>query len=247
VSDWASPHAVPAKPGPFGERAWKWDLYTVLSRRMGPIDPYFKAHATKMFRSSSTYSNCDFAAEMANRTLNGSPFPQATSIAEENCRTWGTDARAQLPWVTGITFGTEVTPYEDRAADQKVSLDVRLFGDYTSAQRFYNELSDYSGKIHETEGYLTMGGLLGVYLRTSKYVSLNMSASLATRTAHRLTGESLGRDGDWPALDSSGNGITADPTLMNPNFDWRYDAPGRRFRISEVSVFELSFAGVLQF
>ncbi len=34
---------------------------------------------------------------------------------------------------------------------------------------------------------------------------------------------------------------------MNPNFDWRYDAPGRRFRISEVSVFELSFAGVLQF
>jgi hypothetical protein len=34
---------------------------------------------------------------------------------------------------------------------------------------------------------------------------------------------------------------------MNPNFDWRYDAPGRRFRVSEVAIFALSVGGIVQF
>jgi hypothetical protein len=91
-----------------------------------------------------------------------------------------------------------------------------------------------------------MGGLFGLYLRASEYLSLQATASLATRSAHYLTGESLGRNGSAPAVNPA-TGITVDPAEMNPNFDWRYDAPGRRFRISEVSVFELGFAGVLQF
>lgn len=243
VPEWnTSPNSVPADPAPFGEKIWKWDVYTVLSKRMGPIDPYFKAHATAMFKSSSTYSNCEHAADMALRAPK-----EAHRLAAQNCEAWGSDADAQLPWKAGITFGTEVTPYEDARAEQKVSLDLRAFADYTSSHRFYNELTDYSGRLHETEGYLEMGGLVGLYLRASRYVSLRGTASLATRTAHWLSGESLGRDGAWPALDPSGNGLTANPAEMNPNFDWRYDAPGRRFRISEVSVFELSFAGVVQF
>lgn len=240
LSDWTSPNSVPANPGPFGEKIWKWDVYTALSKRMGVIDPYFKAHATAMFKSSSTYSNCEHAAEMAARA----PM-EATSVAAANCALAGEDADAELPWVAGITFGTEVTPYEDARAEQKLSLDVRLFADYTSSHRFYNELTDFSGKLHRTQGYLEMGGLVGLYLRASRYVSLRGTASLASRTAHWLTGEPLGRNGGWPTLGAGG--ITADPSEMNPNFDWRYDAPGRRFRISEVSVFELSFAGVLQF
>lgn len=239
---WASPNRLPAKPGPLGERIWKWDVYTALSRRMGYIDPYVKAHATAMFKSSSTYSNCKYAAQME------AAIPkQMNSRAVENCALWGSDAGAKLPWVAGLTVGTEVVPYEDPRELQRIALDVRLFGDYTSSHRFFNELTDATGKLHMTEGYLTMGALFGLYLRASKYVSLQATASLATRSSHYLTGESLGRNGSWPALDSTGNGLTADPAAMNPNFDWRYDAPGRRFRISEVSLFELGFAGVLQF
>jgi len=239
---WASPHNLPGSPGAFGEKVWKWDFYTVMSRRLGPIDPYVKAHATLMSQSSSTYSNCEHAAELAGR-----PNPEMNAAAAANCAdsAGAKDAEAKLPWVTGLTLGTELVPYENSAEQQKVSIDVRIFADYTSSQRFYNELTDASGRLHQTEEYLTMGGFLGLYLRASRYVSLHATASLATNTAHLLTGEAPGRDGTWPGVGA--DGITVDPSQMNPNFDWRYDAPGRRFRISEVSLFQLSFGGVLVF
>jgi hypothetical protein len=237
-----SPHAVPGNPGPFGEKVWKWDLYTVLSRRLGPIDPYVKAHATLMSKSSSTYSNCDHA-----ETLAALPVPQMTAVGAANCRdsSWSGDAGAELPWIAGLTAGTELVPWENEVEQQRIALDLRLFADYTSSHRFYNELTDATGKLHQTEDYLTVGGFLGFYLRASRYVSLHATASLATRTSHLLTGESLGRDDAWPAIDPSG--VTVDPSLQNPNFDWRYDVPGRRFRASEIALFQLSFGGVLQF
>jgi hypothetical protein len=233
----ASPYTK-ANPGPVGEKIWKWDVYTALSKRLGIIDPYFKAHLTKTFKSNATYSNCDRIAEL---DLAG----QVNSQAAANCASWGDEAGAKLPWMAGATFGTEIVPYEDAIDAQKVSFDFRLFADYTSPQRFYNELTNMTGKIHQTGSYLTMGGLFGLYLRASEYVSLQATASLATRSAHYLTGESLGRNGGTPEVGA--NGITIPPEEMNPNFDWRYDAPGRRFKISEVSIFELAFSGVLQF
>jgi hypothetical protein len=243
-TNWSSDFDVPAKPGPFGERIWKWDLYTTMSRRMGYVDPYVKAHVTTAFKSSTTYSNCKVAKELS--TVSPTmPVKQMNDLAVPNCASWGAEAGAKLPWVAGLTFGTEIVPYEDPVESQRVALDFRVRADYTSAHRFFNELTDSTGKIHQTEGYLEMGALVGLYLRASKFVSLQTTASLATRSSHYLTGESLGKNGSTPALDPSG--LTTDPAAMNPNFDWRYDAPGRRFRISEVSVFELSFAGVLQF
>jgi hypothetical protein len=239
---WSSPYDK-ENPGPFGEKVWKWDVYTALSKRMGVIDPYVKAHFTKIFKSNGTYSNCDHAAELA---VGGSVVPaQMNSEAVANCKTWGEEAGAKLPWIAGLTLGTEVVPYEDRPEGQKVSIDFRLFSDYTSPQRFYNELTDATGKLHQTGSYLTMGGLFGLYLQASEYISLQATASLATRSAHYLTGESLGKNGSTPRYGS--DGVTLDPTEMNPNFDWRYDAPGRRFRISEVALFELGFTGVLRF
>jgi hypothetical protein len=243
---WLSPHAAPGNPGPFGEKIWKWDLYTVLSRRLGPIDPYVKAHATLMAKSSSTYSNCDHAGRLASLPdAVPAGVAQMTRVGAENCsdRSWSGDAGAELPWIAGLTAGTEFVPYENEIEQQRLALDVRLFADYTSSQRFYNELTDATGRLHKTEDYLTVGGFLGFYLRASRYVSLHATASLATRTSHLLTGESLGRDGAWPSLEA----VAADSSLQNPNFDWRYDLPGRRFRASEIAIFELSFGGLLHF
>jgi hypothetical protein len=239
-TDWSSPNNVPGHSGPFGEKIWKWDLYTVLSRRLGAIDPYVKAHATLMTESSSTYSNCEHAAEFVQAG-------QMNSEAARNCAdpAWADDAGARLPWKAGLTVGTELVPWEDEAAEQRVAIDLRLFGDYTSSQRFYNELTDASGRLHETGDYMTLGGFFGFYVRASRYVSLHATASIATSTAHWLTGEALGRDGAWPGVGA--DGLTTDRSQMNPNFDWRYDAPGRRFRISEVALFDLSFGGTLRF
>jgi hypothetical protein len=239
-TDWSSPFNVRGSPGPFGEKVWKWDLHTVLSRRIGPIDPYVKAHATLMSASSSTYSNCDHAQELAARAV-----PQLNARAPANCAAGGADTKAKLPFVAGFTFGTELVPYESTVDQQKVSIDLRLWADYTSASRFYNELTDASGRLHWTDEYLTLGGFLGLYLRASRFISLQATASLATKTDHFLTGETLGRNRSWPALGAGG--ITADPAEMNPNFDWRYDAPGRRFKISEVALFQLQAGAVLQF
>lgn len=227
---WTSPHDAPGNPGAFGEKIWKWDFYTVMSRRLGPIDPYVKAHATLMSKSSSTYSNCEHAELAAVSATN--PVAQMRNTAALACADGraSKDAEARLPWVAGLTVGTELVPYESAADEQRVSIDLRAFADYTSSQRFYNELTDASGKLHLTEEYLTVGGFLGLYLRASRYVSLHATASLATNTPHFLTGEDPG-----------------DGALANPNYDWRYDAPGRRFRISEVALFQLSFGGVLTF
>jgi hypothetical protein len=220
--DWSSPYQNASKPGPFGEKIWKWDLSTAVSRRIGAVEPYFKAHVQAQFASSATYSNCDNV-----NLLVGAD--QMNNAAPTTCGTYGS-AGAQLPWILGATFGSEVIAFEDPA--DSLAIDLRLYADYRTSSRFYNELTDMNGKINETEGYAEAGGLLGLYLKASRHVTLKATASLATRTPHWLTGET---------------GTSADPAQTNPNFDWRYDAPGRRFRISEVSVFALSFVGLLQF
>jgi hypothetical protein len=239
-TNWLSPNAVPAKPGPVGEKIWKFDLHTALSRRLRAVEPYFRAHVTIERLSNDTYSNCANA-----QVLSGRAVPEMTIAGAENCldRGWQDEAGAKLPFVAGLLFGTEVVPYENARDEQKVSLDVRVWADYTSSQRFYNELTDASGKLHQTEAYFTGGAELAFYLQASRYVSLNAKASLSKMTSHFLTGEGLGRSG---VETGDVTGATSNPDL-NPNFDWRYDAPGRRFRISDTNVFSLSVAGVLRF
>lgn len=248
-----SPYFAAAKRGPAGEKVWKWDLHTTLSRRVGPIDPYVRAHVTGMTRSSSTYSNCDRVQELFDDPLSDRPA-QMTFAATQNCSAarWKDEARAKLPWIAGLTFGTELVPYEDLREDQKVSFDFRLAADYTSSSRFYNELTDLTGKLHSTGSHLTMTGSLGLTLRASQWVTLQALGSVGARTAHFLSGEPLGKDGDVltcdPALRSGarGPGDTSCADL-NPNYDWRYDAPGNRFRVHDVTFFSLTVAGVLQF
>jgi hypothetical protein len=239
---WESPYRLQTKPGPFGEKIWKWDLHTVMSKRYGVVDPYVKAHARFAFKSASTYSNCDAVNEATAASLAAGWGRQMNDSAAANCASGGSAAGAKLPIVAGITLGTEIIPYEDAAESQRLSIDFRLWGDRTTSQRFYNELTDATGKLLQTEGFLEVGGLVGLYLRASKYVQLQARASLATRTAHYLTGEPYGKDGGSPPV----TGTAPDPNV-NPNFDWRWDPPGRRFRISEVSIWELSVGGVLQF
>lgn len=223
---WISPYSLASKTGPVGQKIWKYDLYTALSRRMGPLDPYFKAHVTSMRKSSSTYSNCD---RVALALASG----QASQAAVDNCALpqWRDKADARLPFELGLAFGTELVPYEDTVAGQKVSIDLRFSADYTSSSRWYNELTDATGRLMHTDPSLTVLGTVGILFRASEYVALRGSAQLGTTTAHFLSGEDPG-------------GAGAD---QNPNYDARYDAPGRRFRLDEVNLFNLQITGILQF
>lgn len=219
---WDSPFNVSSTTGPVGQKVWRYHLHTALSRRMGPIDPYFRVGVTFLQKSSSTYSNCDHAAELVAAN-------QARPDMVARCAADPEGAAARLPWLMGLTFGTEVVPYDDTVANQKITFDVRLSADYTSRSRWYNELTDATGKLLATQPYLTLAGRLGMVFRASEYVAVQASGSLGWVTPHDLTGEDFGsRD-------------------TNANFDWRYDAPGRRFRTDSGSVFDLQVLGVLQF
>ncbi len=224
--DWASPYNVSAKTGPVGQKVWRFDLSTSMSRRMGPIDPYFRAHVTALRKSSSTYSNCDQAAALTSPALiDIQAHPDMAVLCAADPDRWG----AQLPFLAGLTFGAELIPYEDHVTDQKIALDLRIVADYTSRARWYNELTDATGKLLATEAYMTLVGRLGFIFRASEYVAIQGSGSLGWVTPHFLTGEDFGS------------------RVENPNFDWRYDAPARRFRATEGSVFDLQVSGLLQF
>jgi hypothetical protein len=245
ASNWLSPFSVPAKPGPLGEKIWKYDFYTALSRRLGKVDPYVRAHVTATRPSSGTYSNCDSAT-----ALSTNDPQQMTTAGAQNCAdpTWKDGAGARLPWMAGAVVGIEVVPYENPAKAQKVTLDLHGWMDYTSDARFYNALTDATGKLMFTEEHYTAGAQLGLFLRASRYVKLDATASYSKVSDHLLSGESLGRSGvlvgSGGPPDLTGQTPNAD---LNPNYDWRWDAAGRRFRLTDAGVFAVSFAFALTF
>jgi len=244
TTNWLSPHAVPAKPGPLGEKIWKYDFYTALSRRLGPLDPYVRGHVTATRPSSNTYSNCEHAAALAANT----PVVQMTSAGAENCADpdWKDDSKAQLPWMAGMTVGIEVVPYENPSKAQKVTIDLHGWLDYTSDARFYNALTDATGKLMFTEEHYTAGAQLGLYLRASSFVKLDATAAYSKVSDHLLSGESLGRAGVLSGDDASDAGVSSNPQL-NPNFDYRWDPAGRRFRLTGAGIFTVTFAFALTF
>jgi hypothetical protein len=223
-------HSDKNNPAPLGRKIWQYDVFTALSRQYGPVDPYVKFHASFPVLSGTTYSNCN------------SPILLTTQGAA-NCQDpfWKGRSLAQPPTIYGMKFGTELVAYESKPDAQRVAFDLRVGADWTSASRWYNELTDATGKLMWSERYVTLDALFGFYLRTSSLLLLQAVATVSHDRDHYLSGESLGP--------GSGN---YDPTVVgtsqqNPNFDFRYDLPGRRFRVSETTVYTLSAALTLNF
>jgi hypothetical protein len=225
-----SPYAKAANAGPFGENVFKIDFITALSKRMGSVDPYVRFHAVSYRPSAETYSNCMHASEFE-VAVDGHPAQmrsgaQATCDSTSSTSTYG----ARPPWVAGAMVGAEIVTGENKADGTRVALDFRLSADYTSSSRWYNELTDATGKLLRSEDYFTLDAFFGFYWRASKYMQLQATAHLGTETPHFITGESVTVGGK-----------------PNPNYDARYDAAGRRYRLTEVSNFGIAVAGVLQF
>lgn len=219
--------------GNIGDRTHKYTFYTTFSRRIGVADPYFQARVTLPYHGPGWYSNCD--------------NPSASNMAKpENCNTteWN---RAQtgidLPITGGVIFGTEFNAYEEMAKHQKVGLDLRAVVDYFGPGRYYNELSALSGKLMYTQDYLRFGGTVGLNAYASDYIRLQAAATLLYSTPHLLSNEAIGRDlnGDTKV------NIDSNPIEVNPNFDFRTDAPGRRVYASEIITFRVDVTASLIF
>jgi hypothetical protein len=229
--------------GPVGDGAHRFTFATAISKRLGAIDPYLKFMYTYGLPSGNSVDNC--------------AMPDAQKAARlgysENCGTgpWTKEETGlKPPHVGGFLFGAEFFPYDNPEHSQSVSIDIQLGALYVSEGRSANELSDAVGKLLYNEEYLTLGGSFGVYARAAKYVQLRLNASVYTDTEHFLTNEPVGKDLDGSCRgDASSRCVDLDNHSgeISPTFDFRYDMPGRRFRITEVTVFQVMATGVVNF
>lgn len=224
-------HASKNNPGAVGRKIWQYDAWTAISRQFGAIDPYLKAHITFPALSGTSYSNCDNAPSLA-APANTPPNPQMEASAVADCAAWRGSAGPQPPRIFGLAFGTELVPYENRQEQQRVAVDVRVGADWTGQSRWYNELSDATGKLLHSDAFATLYGRAGLYLRASGYIQLRLSAAFSWHADHAISGEPRLRGG---------------LANLNPNYDWRYDVPGRRFRIAEATTLDLGAAAVVNF
>lgn len=216
-------------PAALGERIWRYDVWTALSRQFGAVDPYVRLHASFPAQTGTTYSNCDHAAALA---ANTPPQPQMASGAPAGCAAWGREADAKPPQIFGMDFGTELVPYENVREEQRVAIDLRVGTDWTTASRWFNELTDATGKLMHTDGYATLRAQAGLYLRASRHVQLKLQTAFSWNTDHFISGEPLYRQG---------------LSAPNPNYDWRYDPVGLRFRISQSTLLDLAATAMFSF
>lgn len=226
-----------ASPGAIGEKAHRFNFSTALSKRLGAIDPYVKITYSLPTRAPGFWTNCNTPEKLA--------YPESCGDGPWTAKETGIKPQHR----GGILFGAEFYPYDDPAKHQRVGFDIQLGGTYVSEGRVENELSDALGKLLYTEEYLTLGGHVGVYARAADFVQLRLNASLYHDTEHFLTNEPVGKDrnnscpsGGKPCID-----LDNKAGEISPNYDFRYDTPGRRFRVNQVTVFSVMATGTVNF
>lgn len=205
--------------GPIGDKVHRYRFTTSISKRIGWADPYFSLSYTLPWRAGGFYSNCDNASD-------------GRMAMPGNCGVpgWARDATGiQPPHVGGFLFGSEFVFFENPTKHQKVAIDLRGTANYVSEGRYYNELSDLFGKYLYNSDYFELGGQFGFVGQAAEFITFKFSGSSTYQTEHLLTYETIGKD-------LSGNktvDITDRPDEVSPNFDYRIDRAGRRFRLVE--------------
>jgi hypothetical protein len=214
--------------GSVGDGLHHFRPYSALSKRKGAFDPYLSlwfdfAHAT-----GSTYDNCS------------SPYPNSDGDARPNCDGVApfTTAvtRLQPETQVGLWFGSELVPYESADRQKRFSFDLRLIAEFHSDSRSYSQLSDLLQTLTAQQEYGRLGGQVGMVIHASRFFRASLDFSLLHDTDHWLTQETLG------APNTSNESVNlATHVGQNPNYDFRYDAPGSRFRLQNSVIGSLAF------
>jgi hypothetical protein len=228
--DPSAPPTNTASRGPIGDRIHKYLLYTSLSRRIGVADPYFKAHWLIPYRGPGWFSNCDRASVITSMSR-----PQNCGVDPWTRSETGIQPRGEM----GMLFGSEFVAYEEPVKNQKVAIDLRGIANYIGKGRYYNEVSDLFGKLMMTDDYYQVGGMVKVAAHAAEYAHFSLGFTLLYNTEHLLSEEIQGIDGN------GNNQIDVNPPVYsewNPNFDFRIDAPSRRIRAREHTMFTIDLA-----
>jgi hypothetical protein len=220
--------------GAIGDRVHRYSFSTAVSKRIGEyFEPYVSVTYVLPWQGPGYYSNCDDAKDVR-------------MARAENCGQgpWTRSETGVRPTHVGtVTFGNEIIAFERPDRFQRVVIDLRGFWQYTSEGRTYNELSDLMGKLLYTSDFGTVGAQLGFVGQAAEFVSLRAYGSMAYQTDRYLTNENIGKD-------TNGNGtvdISSAPGEINPNYDFRVDRVGRRFRMQEQLVWRIQVTASLNF
>lgn len=220
--------------GAIGDRVHHFAFSTAVSKRLGDVfEPYVGVSYVLPWIGPGAYSNCDDAKD-------------SRMARAENCGQgpWTRSETGIRPAHVGIvTFGNELIAFERADRFQRVVVDLRGFWQYTSEGRYYNELSDLMGKMLYNSDYGTVGAQLGFVGQAAEFVMLRAYGSLAYQTERYLTSENIGKD-------INGNqtiDISSAPQEINPNYDFRVDRVGRRFRMQEQLVWRIQVTATLNF
>lgn len=220
--------------GNIGDKLHRYKFLTAVSKRISKyVEPYFQVQYTLAWRGPGAYTNCDDAS------------PERQSHPE-NCGKPGWE-RAETgikPVHTGgSTFGVEITAFEREDRHQRVAFDFGGFVNYFSEGRYYNEMSDLFGKLLYTSDYGQAGAQFGFVGQAAEFVILKAYTSFAYNSEHFLTNENIGKD-----LDNTGAvEVTTNPAEINPNYDFRIDRVGRRFRIEQQFIFRIQVTATFNF
>jgi len=225
-----------ASRGAIGDKLHRYTWSTSISKKLKFVEPYFELWYTLPWRGPAFYSNCD--------------NPNDVNMARaENCgipgSPWTRDETGiRPPHTGGFVFGTELTIFERPERFQRVVLDLRGWGTYVSEGRYYNEMSDLFQKLLYTSDYGIIGGHVGFIGQAADFVTLKVYGQFQYLTEHYMTNENIGKD--W----KNNNGtvdVSLFPEEINPNFDYRVDKAGRRFRMQEQWTFRLLVTAYFNF
>lgn len=235
---------------PLGQGTHRFDWWMAMSKRVGIVDPFFKLHYTLPIASDQAYDNCKPAAADLDHVLfsRGGQKSCANDADFDPSGYWNGKTGLQPQHRGGVLAGAEFIPIEDKDHDLRFMVGLQLAADFVSKGRTYTELSDALRKLTYSDQYFVADARLTFDLRFSKYVHWVSYFSLGTNTPHYITSENVGRDryGVNPADPPDGL-VTLGSAEVNPNYDFRLDQPGRRLRVTEVSVFGVSSALSLTF
>jgi hypothetical protein len=111
-------------------------------------------------------------------------------------------------------------------------------GDYCRSE---NEVIPYPGITH-IENFMNLGARLAVHVHLTKFIYGSLGLSLTHDTAHAVTFADAGR-----SLSPNGQIDLNDPAQVNPMYRPLIDAPGRRFRVEETTIFDMNINLTAQF
>jgi hypothetical protein len=188
----------------------------------------FETRVSKRLRYAEPYAGLAVLVEWA-------------STAKKAFDLGGSFKQTAPPRQLTLTLGTELIPWEHRGRHQRVSVDARVAGTYSTSGLDYSALYDALGSAEEpgarsgltTIGaHMKAGGRLGAQVRAARYVRFALGGGVWVVSQHPLTGGT-------PCADASGGSCAR----YRPSID----APGRRFWLTDQLLWELYASATAQF